>query len=51
VTNQEPEQASDETSATTEGCRAEDEERAHRQHIAETGEPKRDRLGNAEGAS
>lgn len=28
-----------------------DDERENREHIAETGEPQRDALGNAEGAS
>jgi hypothetical protein len=28
-----------------------DDERENREHIAETGEPQRDSLGNAEGAS
>lgn len=28
-----------------------DEERAHREQIEKTGEPKRDKLGNADGAS
>jgi hypothetical protein len=51
MTDEDRELASHETTDPAEDSSDEDEERSHREHIARTGEPKRDRLGNAEGAS
>jgi hypothetical protein len=51
MTDEDRKQVSDETTDPAEDSSDADEERSHREHIARTGEPKRDRLGNAEGAS
>lgn len=51
MNDEERDQASSRTTEPPDDSPAEDEERSHREHIAETGEPKRDRLGNADGAS